>query len=249
MDEWTAKLDAYVDGELSTAGTQALDAHLRNCPACKEELLRALQLKRALHSAGRRFSPSPEFRSRLLRKYAGMAPGTGWARWLIPAAVVVILFAIGLAATYVNRTRMERQQRFSEIADLYVGTLASANPVDVASSDKHTVKPWFEGKLPFTFNLPEQQSSEFSLVGGRVVYLRHAPGAELIFQIRKHRLSAFIFEERAVGQRLPTSGTVMESAFHVQTWSENGLRYFVISDAAAADISRLSELLKNANRS
>lgn len=249
MDQWTEKLDAYLDGELSGAETQKLDLHLRECSACTGEIARRLSLKYAVRAAGKRYVPPPEFRESLRRRYLQPAPARAWRTWLLPAAVVVILFAIGIPATYISRTRMQRQQRYAEIADLYVGTLASASPVDVVSTDKHTVKPWFEGKVPFTFNLPDLQSSDFALLGGRVAYLQHAPGAELVFQIRKHRLSVFIFQEQDVGNALPQSATMLESAFHLQTWTENGLRYFVISDAGTADVARLAELLKNAARS
>ena len=69
----------------------------------------------------------------------------------------------------------------SELADLHVATLASSNPVDVVSTDRHTVKPWFAGKIPFTFNLPELQDSPFVLVGGRVSYLTNRRGRSLFF--------------------------------------------------------------------
>lgn len=246
MDQWTEKLDAYLDGELSGAETQKVDSHLRECPTCTGELAQRLSLKYAVRAAGKRYAPSPEFRESMRRKYLHPAPARAWRTWLLPAVVVMILFAIGIPATYISKTRMQRQQRYAEIADLYVGTLASANPVDVISSDKHTVKPWFEGKVPFTFNLPELQNSDFILLGGRVVYLQHAPGAELLFQIRKHRLSVFIFQEQEVGLALPNSAVATESAFHLQTWTDHGLRYFVISDAGAADIDHLTAILKNA---
>ena len=76
-------------------------------------------------------------------------------------------------------------QVFSEIADLHVATLASSSPVDVISTDRHTVKPWFQGKIPFAFNLPELQNSEFSLLGGRMTYLDQTPGAHLIYDAAK----------------------------------------------------------------
>lgn len=249
MDQWTGKLDAYLDGELSGAETQKVDSHLRECPTCIGEIAQRLSLKYAVRTAGKRYAPSPEFGESIRRKYLRPAPARVWRTWLLPALAAMILFAIGIPAAYISTTRMQRQQRYGEIADLYVGTLASANPVDVTSSDKHTVKPWFEGKVPFTFNLPDLQNSDFTLLGGRVVYLQHAPGAELLFQIRKHRLSVFIFQEQEVGRALPGSAVATESAFHLQTWTDHGLRYFVISDAGGADIARLAELLKNAARS
>ena len=134
----------------------------------------------------------------------------------------------------------------SELADLHVATLASANPVDVVSSDRHTVKPWFAGKIPFTFNLPELQDSPFVLVGAKVSYLNQAPGAELIFRVRQHQISVFIFQERAVGNLQTRDSVQTALSFNVRSWSHNGLRYFVIGDASAGDLDKLSELIKAA---
>jgi anti-sigma factor RsiW len=107
------------------------------------------------------------------------------------------------------------------------------------------VKPWFQGKIPFTFNLPELQNSEFTLVGGRVAYLGQAPGAELIYQIRKHQISVFIFQDHAVGQALGlTSQPQKELSFNIESWSQDGLRYFLIGDASGDDIRQLADLLK-----
>jgi anti-sigma factor RsiW len=141
-----------------------------------------------------------------------------------------------------KRDRRE-QQLVSELADLHVATLASANPVDVVSTDRHTVKPWFAGKIPFTFNLPELQDSPFVLVGGKVSYLDQSPGAELIFRVRNHQISVFIFQERAT-QGAQSSGTIL--SFQVRSWVQNGLRYFVIGDASGQDLDQLSKMLKNA---
>jgi anti-sigma factor RsiW len=107
------------------------------------------------------------------------------------------------------------------------------------------VKPWFEGKIPFTFNLPELQNSPFVLVGGRVSYLNQAPGAELIFRVRLHQITVFIFQEKDLRNVAIDSGLTAHS-FGVRSWSHNGLRYFVIGDASAQDLDKLSELLKAA---
>jgi anti-sigma factor RsiW len=127
--------------------------------------------------------------------------------------------------------------------------LASANPVDVVSSDRHTVKPWFQGKLPFTFNLPELQNSPFKLIGGRLTYFQQSPGAQLLFEIRKHRISVFIFQNRAELSRLNAESWLRgKLAFNSETWIEGGLRYFVVGDAGAPDVHDLCELLKSAAR-
>jgi anti-sigma factor RsiW len=87
--------------------------------------------------------------------------------------------------------------------------------------------------------------SPFILVGARISYLNQAPGAELIFRVRQHQISVFIFQDRAVGTVLAKEMARTELSFNVQSWSRNGLRYFVIGDASADDLDRLSGLLKS----
>jgi anti-sigma factor RsiW len=162
------------------------------------------------------------------------------------AAVAVLVFAVaGLSAIRLGWEQARPAQVYSEVADLHVATLASSSPVDVVSTDRHTVKPWFQGKIPFAFDLPELQNSEFSLLGGRLTYLEQAPGAHLIYQIRKHEISVLIFQESSVHDRLDeNSSPSRKSSFNVETWSQGGLRYFVIGDASSSDIESLARLFK-----
>jgi anti-sigma factor RsiW len=118
--------------------------------------------------------------------------------------------------------------------------------VDVISSDKHTVKPWFQGKLPFTFNPPElAKDSPFTLIGGKLVYAQNAPGAELVYQVRQHKISVFIFQERDVRGESSASN----QTFVVNGWQEGGLQYYIVTDASREDADRLRALLEDANRS
>ena len=246
-DAWTSKLDTYLDGELSADEMRSLDTHLRTCPACTTEMLHRVQLKRSLQSAGRRYTAPPDFRQRVRRQIASRPRTSPWNAWSTAAAVLATLLVAGLLLSYYGHLGQERNQTYSELADLHVSTLASANPVDVISSDRHTVKPWFQGRLPFTFTLPELENSDFTLIGGRVTYLGQTPGAHLIYQIRKHRISVFIFEERALDRAmsLPSGGNTAQT-FNLETWSDSGLRYFVLGDASSEDIRKLAALLKAA---
>src|SRR5208283_4185640 len=171
--------------------------------------------------------------------------------WMFAAATAVILVVGALTSTYVgNRSGRDlayRDRVFSEIADLHVATLASSSPVDVISTDRHTVKPWFQGKIPFAFNLPELQNTEFTLLGGRMAYLDQTPGAQLIYDVRKHHISVFVFQERSLPARLDENSlSPKKLPFNMETWSLGGLRYFVIGDASAADIHSLAKLFKAA---
>jgi anti-sigma factor RsiW len=247
--DWVPKLDRYMDGELFGGELTEVEDHLRACPTCAADALSRLQLKRMTQAAGRRFSPRPAFRLKISESI-NAAKRPRWARRWAPAlaaAAAVVLMLIP-AAVWVQHLRSE--QALGELADLHVSTLASANPADVVSSDRHTVKPWFQGKLPFTFNLPELQTSRFMLIGGRLTYFQQSPGAQLLFEVGKHQISVFIFQNRAELSRLNSGSSLSRKlAFNTETWAEGGLWYFVLGDASLTDVHDLSELLRSAARS
>jgi anti-sigma factor RsiW len=245
------KLDTYLDGELSEQEMRTFDAHVRSCPSCSADALVRVQMKRAIQVAGKRFTPSAEFRRRVEQGIAPKPQRSFRRGWMLAAAATVLIVGV-LTTTYVETrsgTDLAYQDHvFSEIADLHVATLASSSPVDVISTDRHTVKPWFQGKIPFAFNLPELQNSEFSLLGGRMTYLDQTPGAHLVYDVRKHHISVFVFQERSLTARLDESSlSPRKLPFNMETWSQGGLRYFVIGDASTADIDSLAMLFRAAS--
>ena len=195
-DEIHGKLAHYVDSELAAGELAEFESHLRGCATCAAEALELLQTKRAIRTAATRYAPSPEFRQRMEQSIRSQQQAA-MVRHALPEAGAgrgCRRVADRLAHCFwLNRSGRERE--LTEIADLHVTALASSNPVDVISTDKHTVKPWFAGKLPFSFNLPELQDSGFTLVGGRVAYFERSSGAQLLFSLRKHQLSVFILKE------------------------------------------------------
>ncbi len=244
-DAWTQKLDTYLDGELPAGEMSTLDAHVRTCPDCAASILRSLQMKRAVQAAGECYRPSLELRQRVLKTAGAGQTRRSWY-WQVVTVAGALLIVLGIALLQIRQTNNTRHI-YSEIADLHVSALASASPVDVVSTDRHTVKPWFAGRIPFTFNLPELQGSEFTLAGGRVTYLEQTAGAQLIYRIRKHQISVFMFPE---GLRLPAdSGMHRRATFQTQSWTQDNLRYFVIGDAPGEDIGKLVDLLKGAQGS
>jgi anti-sigma factor RsiW len=246
-DAWTAKLDAYLDGELPPADAAELNAHLRACAGCAAGALERTRLKRSLAAAGRRYSPSLRLRQQIEARAAAKNRGRGLWRWnmfSVPAVVVLIIVLAG--GLYLARENARQNRVYSELADLHVNALASTTPVDVLSEDRHTVKPWFEGKIPFSFNLPELQGSDFTLLGGRVTYLAQTPGAHLIYRMRKHEISVFIFPDSSAASASLPEGASHTLSFNAESWEQNGLHYFVVGDISAADIHELSELFRKA---
>jgi len=246
-ESWKAKLDTYVDGELPSEEMRAFDTHVHSCSSCSADALTRVQMRRVIQVAGKRFTPRAEFRKRMQQSIAPKPQRSFRLRWMLAAAAFVMLVVGTLTSAYLGK-RSGTDQVFSEIADLHVATLASSSPVDVISTDRHTVKPWFQGKIPFAFNLPELQNSEFALLGGRMTYLAQTPGAHLIYDVRKHHISVFVFQERSLPAKLDENSlSPKKLSFSMETWSQGGLRYFVIGDASAADIDVLAKLFKAAS--
>lgn len=242
------KLEAYVDGSCPQGELPALEMHLQSCPQCAAEALRLSQLKQATRAAAAaRYSPSPQFRLRLEESLAGgtrksRKPRFAFAWMPVLATAALVLMVVAASVVWVRHAA--REQAVAELLDLHVATLASANPVDVVSTDRHTVKPWFQGKLPFAFNIPELGGTPFKLLGGKLVYFRHSPGAQLLFELGKHQLSVFIFQD----QTGIAADSRRERGFSVEAWSQGGLHYVAISDASSSDVSALSDLLRAAGK-
>src|SRR3984885_2364855 len=244
---WKEQLDTYLDAEVPTEKVRTFDAHVRSCSSCAGDALARVQTKRALQSAGKRYAPSAEFRRRMQRRIAPKAKRSLALRGM-PASAAPAILVVGMLTSAYLGARSGRNRIFSEIADLHVATLASSAPVDVISTDRHTVKPWYQGKIPFAFNLPELQNSEFSLLGGRMTYLDQTPGAHLIYDAQKHHISVFVFQERSLRAKLDEHSLLPKQLpFNMETWSQGGLRYFVIGDAGAADIASLAQLFRAAS--
>lgn len=243
------RLDVYIDANCPPEEQEQLEEHLRACPSCALEALHRMQLKRATKAAAiERFVPSAEFRARMAKslhaqhrpRFAGL-----WIPSLSLAAALVVALLFG--AVWVRH--VQQQQAVAELLDLHVATLASANPVDVISTDRHTVKPWFQGKLPFSFNLPELENSPFHLIGGKVVYFDRAPGAQLVYLSGKHQISVFILQDdRALTPAWALPASARRNGFNIESETSAGLRFVLVSDTNAADVHQLADLLKFAQQ-
>jgi anti-sigma factor RsiW len=279
-DPWQERLQAYTDDNCTPAEASDLEAHLRACPSCAVEALALERMKQATRMHAARFTPSTEFQDQIAammredaaskqelepavqeparKEKAGTAGGRVIWPWRVPgwvpafAGVAVVAVLIAVSAALWTRQALNRQA-LTELVDLHVATLASTNPVDVISTDRHTVKPWFAGKLPFTFNLPELQNSGYRLIGGKVVYLEGNPAAQLVYAVGKHEISVFVTEERFAstfreGVSEAREASRRDKGFTVERWSAAGLSYAMISDANSSDVRALGEMLRAAAR-
>jgi anti-sigma factor RsiW len=241
--EWREKTGLYVDGELEPAAEQAFAGHLENCAGCSAAVLEQQELKKAVRLAGKRFSAPPELYASARAKTQQPARARlPWQKWIASAAMLALI--AGFAFLWYLRTPTSGPA-VAQLIDQHVSMLATGH-LDVVSEDRHTVKPWYSGKIPFTFNQPElAKDSPFKLIGGNLVYTQRSPGAELVYQVRQHKISVFIFQARDVHGE-PSAGG---QTFVVNGWQQGGLQYYVVTDAAREDAERLRALLEDANRS
>ncbi len=242
--EWETKIDSYIDSELGDADAAAFSAHLNSCPACAAEALGRMKLKRSVQLAGHAHVPSAEFRARMRNQVRGRSSASARTAWLAFGLATAMLIFLAIGAARFSVRRSQTRQVVAEITDIHTSILASVSPVDVVSSDRHTVKPWFQGRIPFAFNLPELAGTDFTLVGGRLVFLEREPAALLLYKRGAHLISVFVAQERFPLDRLDSA--FLPSSFHIESWRQGQLRYCVITDADPPEIQPLIALLKSA---
>lgn len=248
-------LSALADGELSAEELLSVNQHLAGCPACTSEALSESLLKSATTRAGQRYSAPPELRQRLAKlaakenasrgasatRVAVPAGRTTWATgslgWMAAAAVLLIGLSIGLLQ---HRTAGSAQYAalITEACDQHIAALAAGPAPQVISTDRHTVKPWFQGKLPFSFNLPEALPANTTLDGANLTYLRNQPVAQLLYSIGKHRVSVFVRERLTSTAVRPVQAE--HAGFHVAGFDTDDLEVIAVSDV---DPARLRELV------
>lgn len=243
-DDFAAKVGAYIDAELSPEEMRLVGEHARRCPACATKGLEIVAGKRAVKVSGLKYVPSPDFRRKVREQVSSEQSGR-LRTWLIPLVAIAACMIIA-AALMLRASSQVRNERIREVADLHVSALASTSPVDVVSTDRHTVKPWFQGKLPFSFELPDPATVPYPLLGGKVTYLAQSPAAQLIYQVHQHRVSVFITQERQGDSLGGRSIESSQTSFRVESWAQSGLRYFVVGDVGWEDIHRVAAAMKKA---
>ncbi len=243
-------LDRYLDGELPKADRVRLEEHLRSCPTCAVEALRRRELQAAIRGAGRAFEPSAALKARLeacLRQDTERQAPRASRSWLLPLAAV-LLVGVALTAVWGGFRAVRSGRVIGQVVDLHVGALGEATPLDVLSTDAHTVKPWFEGKLPFAFDLPEFSGTGWELAGGRLVRVDGTPAAQLILKIRRHRVSVIVFSDSTGLGLSKLDDREVSRGFRLLSWTASGLRYVAVSDTGAEDLRTLAELFLRAAR-
>lgn len=202
-DEARRLLEAYVDRELDRSAVDEIEMHLERCEHCRSELA-ALEELHARISQAPRYKAPPALRRQLetLADLPAQATGvrtrTAWPGWAM-AASLLVSFAFGATVTWLyarNEETTSRRQMFADdLLNGHLRALAAASPVDVISEDRHTVKPWFAGKVDVAPSVVDLSSEGFPLVGGRVDFVGGQRTPVLVYRRRQHVIDVYWMPE------------------------------------------------------
>jgi mycothiol system anti-sigma-R factor len=242
-----AALPGYIDGELDPLRNLEIEQHLQHCGVCSKTYKADQTLQTAIQT-GAQYYPAPaDLRKRIrssipqARKGEPVFPVMPW-RWLSVAASVAVV--VILAWNLVPRPDgLDAEQLVAqEVVSSHVRSLMASHLVDVSSSDRHTVKPWFTGKLDFSPSVVDLTDQGFPLIGGRLDYLDKKPMAAVVYKRREHVINLFI---RPAAQDSPVEHkTVARQGFHLVQWSKAGMTYWVISDLNDTELQEFVRLVQ-----
>jgi anti-sigma factor RsiW len=258
-DDVAVRLGAYLDGELSGESAEQVRQHLEGCATCARRQEQAFALAAAIRAEVPYYHLGGEARSRIRQAVAGQAlarqasTSEAHARrptargWLAVAASLVLGIAggWGLGARHAPPDAESTLSR--DVLAGHVRSLMADHLTDVASSDRHTVKPWFDGKLDFSPPVHDLAGQGFPLIGGRLDYLAGRSVAALAYGRNRHVINLFVWPSSPAE---PDGGTRSESrqGYALLHWRHGGMDFWVASDLNRAELDRFVALLKQADR-
>jgi anti-sigma factor RsiW len=229
-------LGAHLDNELDVRSSLEIEAHLADCAPCRAELadLRTLHEAAAVHLE--RFAPTSAFAARLATAVPRKTrPRGGWLAGAAIGALAVAALVLLLVRPGENAAR----HLGDEIVDAHTRSLLADHATDVVSSDQHTVKPWFNGKVPFGVPVADFAGAGFPLVGGRLDYVGGREVAALVYRRRNHLVNAFVWPQAS--DEGPSER--VERGYAVLHYARGGLAWWLVSDASPSDLRELERLL------
>ena len=246
-------LDLYLDDELDVSRSLELEQHLESCSECAAALQEARQLSHAVRDSGvygampkglttrvrdavmkeARVSETPA-----LTEIPTFTPAFRRRAWMAATAAIVLG---AFAAFWVSHVTQSSQPTafIQEVLDNHVRSLMASHLVDVPSSDQHTVKPWFDGKVDFSPPVVDLGDNGFELVGGRLDYIDGRPVATVVYRRRQHVINVFMWPDSESSSLNAHS----YNGYHLLNWDSGGLQYWMVSDLNAQELREFEELL------
>jgi anti-sigma factor RsiW len=211
-------LNPYLDGELQVSEVLVVERHLAECAVCRGQYAALEHLHEEIAAARLDYDPPQRLQEKLRPRRQSPKVRVSW-RWGAGALAAAAMVLIALTIPRPDSTGRE-------VLDGHLRSLLSAKLVDVPSSDRHTVKPWFQGKIGFSPDVPDLSQVGFVLVGGRLDVIRQQRAVALVYQRRDHVINLFIVDDG--GQS--GSGASESQGYHLISWADRKQSYWAVSD-------------------
>lgn len=243
-------LDGYSDGELDLAKHVQVETHIDDCSACRDIYQKNNSIKRALSHESFYYRAPAHLREHVLaslelsendvvekRRWWQSRPRLAW-EWAAAVSLLVIV-----AALVVWPIRSPDDALANELVASHVRSLMADHITDVASTDQHTVKPWFDGRLDFAPTVIDLAPQGFVLVGGRLDYASNRSVAALVYKRRQHVINLFVFPAQS---RAPASeGSTLKQGYNLIHWDRSGMTYWAISDLNLEELRQFAHLFQD----
>jgi len=240
-------LHAYFDNELDPIAAAEFERHLAQCAECTQGL-EALKSLRSAFNAGQLYQKTPKRLRKRIRaemksaRTLSVMPASIPKSWLALAAALILLALTAWQVVIVRRSSMKEAVLAAEIVDAHLRSLQPGHLTDMVSTDQHTVKPWFDGKLDFSPPVKDFAEQGFSLQGGRLDVVQGRTIAAVVYARRKHFVNVFIWPS-SEKEADPRSGS--RQGYQWIDWRKGGMEFCAVADTAAADLKQLQRLLSD----
>jgi anti-sigma factor RsiW len=244
-DEAEILLHALIDGELDAGHAREVEAHVATCPRCAERLAAYRQMSAMVARADLTFTAPPQLRRRIeasLPAQAAPPSRRSVLKGFAMGSAVSALAATGLVAIVLNKDDQQRIE--SEVVSAHLRSLQAGHLIDVLSTDQHTVKPWFNGKLDVSPPVIDLTAQGFTLIGGRLDYVDARAIGAVVYRRRQHVINLFV-AQTANTERLKAKTDTIQG-FNIRRWGERGLNFWAVSDIGADELNEFGETFETA---
>lgn len=242
--ERETRLHAYLDGELPEGAAREVADHIAQCPHCGPWYEEQRTIRGALRDGLPTFQAPDALRARIRRELRTASEGRQRSRlqaWRWLAAAAVLVSAVGGTWSFARRGA-QAEAVADEVLASHVRSLMPGHLTDVLSSDQHTVKPWFNGRLDFSPPVPEFAESGFPLIGGRLDYVAGRPVAVLVYRRRRHMISVMLWPTGTGSSAGAAAHT--EQGYHLVHWTGADFTYWVVSDLGMPELETFAARLR-----
>jgi anti-sigma factor RsiW len=241
-DDVRPLLAASHDGELDAAGVVQVEEHLRGCERCRAQIESLRTLSRSVQPAF--FAAPAGLRGNILAAIAESEPATNVvqlprrsAAWLWQGLSLAAALVLGFFVAQLFHGQSTHNALVAQLTDSHVRSLIGTHLTDVATSDQHTVRPWFEGKLDFAPPVEDLSGAGFPLVGGRIEYVNGRAVAALVYERRKHFINLFVWPKNGTEDVIPEKP---QRGYNILHWTRNGMTYWALSEIAEDDLRKFA---------